>query len=560
MIVSHFDEGKAPERVSPLRAMLLTVAVIFGAEAGSMLLFAMLPRLAGAGEALLDASLLSLIAAPVLYLAWFRPLARESAARELASRALARRALTDALTGLPNRLGFQDAIRRAIQDARLTNEAFAIVVFDLRRFGDINGALGHERGDVVLKLLARRLDGGTGAHDFAARIGSDAFGVLLGGVNLARAREAADRLQELVDASLVIDGVAMDIESHAGYAVFPTDGDDAAGLVQMAEMALRNAKRNGERCAGHRDDDQVRTRRRLGLVAQLRAAIDHGQLSLVYQPKLDIESRAFVGVEALVRWTHPELGPVAPSEFVPLAEQTNLVKPLTSWVLEEAVRQMAAWKSAGLVVKVAVNLSARNIADESLPERVRGALQRWDIEPEHLSLEVTESAVMADPERAGDVLERLRDLGVKLSIDDFGTGYGSLVYLTTVPAGELKIDRRFASDVDTNAASAAIVSAVIGLAHRLGLKVVAEGVESQSALSELGRLGCDQVQGYLVSKPLPGTEIIAFATRHAFRVLGVPFKQDSVVLELAQSSPASRRARAPLRDSLRAIRVASTRP
>ncbi|HTQ05034.1 MAG TPA: bifunctional diguanylate cyclase/phosphodiesterase [Polyangiaceae bacterium] len=540
--------------------MLITVAVIFGVELGIMFLFEFVPHLAASSEALVDASLLSLSAVPVLYLAWFRPLTRETAAREKASHVLAERALTDALTGLPNRLGFQEGIRRAIHSASRVNEAFAIVVFDLRRFGDVNGALGQDRGDLVLKLLARRLDGNTGTRGFASRLGSDVFGVLLGGVNLARAREAAERLQELVDASFVVDGVSVEVESQAGFAVFPTHGDDAGRLVQFAEMALQQAKRRGERCGSYHDDDQARTRRRLELVARLRTAIEHGELSLVYQPKVDIESRAFVGVEALVRWSHPELGPVAPSEFVPLAEQTNLVKPLTSWVLEEAVRQMAAWKSTGLLVKVAVNLSARNVADESLPDRVRDVLRHWDVEPGQLTLEVTESAVMADPERAGDVLERLRDLGVKLSIDDFGTGYGSLVYLTTVPASELKIDRRFASNVDTSEASAAVVTAVVGLAHRLGLKVVAEGVESQSALAELGRLGCDQVQGYLVSKPLLGTEILAFATQHAFRMLGVPFKRDVLVLEATQSAPASKPSKAPLRESLRAIRVASAPP
>jgi len=560
MLNQNFEPGKSSSQTSPLKAMLVTLVAIFGAELTIMFAFAALPRLTGTPAALIDASGLALVTLPVLYFAWFRPLARETAALEKASLEVANRALTDALTGLPNRLAFQEGVRREIQSSCRVDEPFTIVVFDLKRFGEINGALGHERGDEVLKLLARRLDGNASTRGFAARVGSDVFGVLLGGVNLARAREAADRLHELVEASFVVEGVAMDIEAHAGFAVYPAHGDEAARLLERAEMALQHAKRHGDRCGGYHDENQTQTRRRLELVTLLKSALEKGQLSLVYQPKVDIESRAFVGVEALVRWTHPELGPIAPGEFVPLAEQTNLIKPLTAWVLEEAVRQIAAWKATGLIIRVAVNLSARNVSDEALPQRIRELLRRWDVEPSMLTLEVTESAVMADPERAGDVLEQLRDLGVQLSIDDFGTGYGSLVYLSTVPASELKVDRRFARDVDTNESSAAIVTAVLGLAHRLGLKVVAEGVERPEALAELARLGCDQVQGYLVSKPLPASEILTFATRHAFRVLGVPFKQDGVRLALTDSSPAPRSIRAPLRDSLRAIRALSAPP
>jgi EAL domain-containing protein (putative c-di-GMP-specific phosphodiesterase class I) len=291
------------------------------------------------------------------------------------------------------------------------------------------------------------------------------------------------------------------------------------------------------------------------MVGLLRKGIERGELSLVYQPKVSLDAGQFMGVEALARWNEPELGPVSPAEFVPLAEQTNLIRPLTLWVLEEAIRQIAAWKSAGLDVSVSVNLSARNLVDESLPERVEELLARWTVSPASLSFEVTESAMLADPDRAARVLERIRALGITLSIDDFGTGFSSLTYVRTMPASELKIDRSFVQNIESNEGDAAIVRAVIALAHSLGLKVVCEGVETAGALLRLRELGCDLAQGFHVSRPLTAPALVAFVRASLLQ----PFAPKQARLSVAPpSSRVPPFSRPPLRESLRAIRLGST--
>ena len=546
-----------PKAPSPLRAAAITVAAIFATEAAIMLLLARVPELPVVLEAVLDPLLLSVVTIPVVYVTWFRPLKSEIEQHARASQSLEAQALTDSLTELPNRLGFLELLRKELQHAARVQGAFTVVVLDLRRFGEVNGALGHDSGDQLLKLVGERLRSSASALGAVARLGSDQFGVLLAGVDLARAAASSEQLHQLVEMPLSLGEAPIEIEAHLGYAAFPQHGDAANLLLQRAELALQRAKKAGERGAAYREENESQARRRLEMVRWLRHAISAGELSLVYQPKIGLSAGQFTGAEALVRWTHPELGLIPPGEFVPLAEQTNLIRPLTLWVLEEAVRQIAAWKSGGLELTVSVNLSARNLSDETLPERVRELLGRWNVDASCLTVEVTESAVLAEPERAADVLERFRALGIAISIDDFGTGYSSLTYLRTMPASELKIDRSFVRDLEASDNDASIVRAVIGLAHSLGLKVVCEGVESEASLLRLRQLGCDFAQGYFISRPLSAPALLAFAADRATRAFAANFDPRAGEVRQPRLSLVPGISRPPLRESLRAIRIVS---
>lgn len=544
---------------SPFRAMAITAVVVFATELCITLLFALLPPLPELLAAVRDATALILSTSPVLYVVWFVPLRRQIEQLARTNLALAGRAHEDPLTQLPNRAAFIECVRRELQHAARVHGPLTVVVVDVRRFGEVNGALGHERGDVLLKHLAERLRSHAATLGPVARLGSDVFGIVLAGVDLARAGDAAERLHDLIEVPFVLGEAQIQVEGQIGFAAFPNHGDGAQTLLQRAELALQNAKKAGDRSGAYAVENEPQAQRRFQMLGKLRAAIDGGELSLVYQPKISLSAGQFAGVEALVRWTHPELGPISPAEFVPLAEQTNLIRPLTLWVLEEAVRQIAAWKSHGLEVPVAVNLSARNLTDASIPERIAELLKVWNVEPKLLTAEVTESAVLADPERAGIVLQRLRELGVALSIDDFGTGYGSLTYVATMPAAELKIDRSFVRELSSNEGSSAVVRAVIGLAHNLDLEVVCEGVEDEQTLLRLRELGCDFAQGYFVSRPLEARDLPNFVAQRTTHVFALPLRtadRRPQILSLVPrlSPPPS------LSQSLRAIRIASGSP
>jgi diguanylate cyclase len=306
----------------------------------------------------------------------------------------------------------------------------------------------------------------------------------------------------------------IELETTCGIAIFPEHAEQGILLLQRAELALTAAKERGDPFGIYRADNDNHTRRRLLMFGMLRAGLQRDELTLHYQPKIALADGQLVGAEALVRWRSPELGLVSPAEFIPLAEQTSLIKPLTAWVLREAFRQVAAWQEHGLQVHLAINLSARNLTDETLPSQVAALLEASGVSADLFTMEVTESAVMANAQRGMQVLARLRELGLRLSIDDFGTGYGSLTYLRTVPAAELKIDRSFVLDIENNASNAAIVGAVIDLAHGLGLTVVAEGVETLAALLLLRQLNCDMMQGYFLSHPLPALEFSRFVAAY----------------------------------------------
>jgi diguanylate cyclase len=541
-------------KTSPVSLWLGTAAAIFLAEAGILFLLDRLPSIAGPAAALAGAALLTSAGLPLLHFTWVRLLRRATARQADAMQALEQQARRDPLTRLPNRMSFEGNAGREIERARLQGASLALLVVDIRRFAQINRALGHEHGDQLLLQIADRLRQSLPEPELVTRLGSDVFGVLLREVNAECAVDAAERIHQIIDAPYAFEGHVVEIEAHCGLSLYPDHGERAGVLLQCAEIALHRAKEVGERHQIYRDDDPSQARRRLDLFSLLRGALQRGELSLRYQPKLDLANGRVTSAEALLRWHHPELGQVPASEFIGVAEQTSLIKPITAWVLEQAVRQVAAWAADGLHVRVAVNLSARSLTDEALPGQLASLLLKWRVNPASIVVEVTESAVLAEPDRAASVIERLCELGLELSIDDFGTGY-SLTYLRMLPARELKIDRSFSHDVDSNQENAVIVRAVIDLAHNFGLRVVAEGVETRPAVERLHALGCDMIQGYYVSKPLTAQDFVEF-----LRAQGVsPPPRRASLFPLASDSTrlvAPIRSVPPLlRESLRSLRA-----
>ncbi len=547
----------SPPFLSSKPRLVATGAALLGAALASALVLSLwLGR--AFGTAFGASLLLVLVPLPALFWLWQRPLQRELERRESQQSELERRGLHDSLTLLPNRVWLQQHLAEAVETARRNGEPLALIVLDLRRFQVVNGTLGHVTGDRLLEQVASRLQHELRGEDAAARLGADVFGILRHGVDPRTASQAAERLYQLMETPFLIDQTPIELEALCGVATFPALAEDGVQLLQRAEMAVHQAKRDGERFAIFKGEKDTDSRRRLLMFGMLRGALQRNELLLHYQPKLDLTTGAIVGAEALVRWDSPELGRVSPGEFIPLAEQTSLIKPLTAWVLEEALRQLVAWESAGIRTRVAVNLSARNLTDEKLPERIAELLELGHVKPERMMMEITESAVMQNPERAAVVLERLREIGVALSIDDFGTGYSSLTYLRTLPADELKIDRSFVREIDANEGNATIARSVINLAHSLGLKVVAEGVETEAELKRLITLGCDLAQGYLISRPLPASDLASFLSHHhrsptalALASLRIqPATTHSPIVAAPQSS-----VRPSLRESLKSIRA-----
>jgi len=554
---SPFESMPVPTSPSPQRLLVATAIAILGADVVGLVLLS-LPNHSSVLS--LGVNLvLFLLPLPVLYVLWYRPLARELAERVSIQRELERQGLQDALTLLPNRVWLQKHLSEAVEDARRNGISLALIVLDLRRFQVVNGTLGHATGDRLLQQVAARIASELQGADAAARLGADVFAILRHGVDPKNASLTAERLYQLMETPFYIDQTPIELEALCGVATFPALADDGVQLLQRAELALNQAKADGERFAIYRTEKDTDSRRHLLMFGMLRSALQRNELILHYQPKLDLRTGEVVGAEALVRWDSPEIGRVSPGEFIPLAEQTSLIKPLTAWVMEEALRQLVAWEKAGIHTYISVNLSARNLADEKLPDRLAELLAQGNVHPNRMMMEITESAVMANPERAAVVLERFREIGIDLSIDDFGTGYSSLTYLRTLPARELKIDRSFVHDIDTNEGNALITSAVIKLAHGLGLEVVAEGVETEAELRRLLTLGCDLAQGYLISRPVPASEFATFLDQHpkspfARRLAQLRIVPAAIADPIVTAPPASS-VRPSLKDSLRSIRA-----
>ena len=421
------------------------------------------------------------------------------------------RALHDDLTGLPNRALLTDRLTQALRIAHRQGTHAALILIDLDRFKEINDTLGHHYGDRLLYQVGPRLVEHLRRMDTVGRLGGDEFAVLLPSVrDLEGALEVATKLQSSLAQPFRVEGVRLDVEASVGVVISGEHGDDAVTLMQRADIAMYVAKRGKLGVATYDREVDSNTPERLAMLGDLRRALHDGELFLHFQPQLDVRTGRLCSAEALLRWQHPERGLIPPDEFIPLAENTGMIGPLTTEVLNLALARIRAWVDAGRPVPVAVNLSARNLLDERLDETVGRLLERHEVPADLLKLEVTETAIVTDPARAGEVLHRLAARGLSISIDDFGAGYTSIRQLRDLPVSELKVDRSFVTDMSTNADDAVIVRSVVELGHNLGLTVVAEGVETAEALVELTAFGCDLAQGYYFSRPLPAEEFDAW--------------------------------------------------
>ena len=430
---------------------------------------------------------------------------------ESANEELRRRAFIDPLTGLPNRMLFEDRLLHAMQrydrddDSRARREPckLAVLFVDLDGFKPINDMLGHAVGDEVLQEAARRLRTTTRDSDTVARIGGDEFVLLAEDVSdVADCASLANRVIQVLAQPLEIQGHQVTLSGSVGVALYPEHGDRLK-LVQNADAAMYTAKRaGGNTYALFESRMNEGLQDQLSLQQDLRHALERGELQLHYQPKIDARQGRLQGVEALLRWQHPTRGMVGPNVFIPIAERFGLINGLGNWVIEESCRQMRVWADEGLSMNVAINLSVHQLRTEELVPRIESALARYQVMPSQLLCEITESVAMEDIESTQRAFEALSRIGVYLSIDDFGTGYSSLSYLRQLPARQLKIDRSFVADIEVRPDARAIVSAVIQLAHQLGLRVVAEGVETEGQRDILLVLQCDELQGYLLARPM----------------------------------------------------------
>ena len=418
-------------------------------------------------------------------------------------------ALHDPLTALPNRILFGERIDQAIRHARRNGTLLAVALMDLDRFKEVNDSLGHPAGDQLLIEVSRRMRHAVRASDTVARLGGDEFGLLLPELQCEEDVEPViKRIRALLERPVEVQGLPLAIEASIGVAIFPHHGESAQVLIQRADVAMYDSKRDNTPFTSYDEDSHEYDVNRLTLVAELRRAIAERELVLHYQPKAALANGDVASVEALIRWQHPERGLLYPDAFIPLAQETSLIGPLTLYVIDEALRQGREWREEGLKLAVSVNLSTRSLLDIEFPSELKALLAQWRAAPDWLELEVTESSMLANPTRAKAILTELSQLGIRLSIDDFGTGYSSLSYLRQLPVDEIKIDRSFVMNMSEQADDAVIVRSTVDLGRNLGLDVVAEGVESLELWNRLRDLGCKIAQGYYLSRPLPSDQLL----------------------------------------------------
>lgn len=426
-------------------------------------------------------------------------------------------AFSDPLTSLPNRTLFNDRINQAINISDRQKTSFALFMMDLDRFKQVNDTLGHTVGDKLLQLVAERLQTALRKTDTVtrmrdetlARLGGDEFAAVLSLVgNVEYAGLAAKRILSEMQQPFLIESHSLNVGISIGIAIYPDNGKVADTLIRQADVAMYQAKKEQRGFAFYDSEQDRHSVFQLTMESELRAAMEQNSLQLYFQPKIDMANGNICSAEALLRWNHPERGFIPPDEFIPIAEQSGLIEPLTRWVLNKALEQCTQWHSSGFPLTVAVNLSARSLHNSNITEDVAQALANWKVPARYLFLELTESAVMADPLHAMEILTLLSNKGVLLSVDDFGTGYSSLAYLKKLPVDEIKIDKSFVMDMIVDSNDSAIVRSIIDLAHNMSLKVVAEGVESQEIMQHLSTLGCDIAQGYFFSRPLPPEEFM----------------------------------------------------
>jgi diguanylate cyclase (GGDEF)-like protein len=440
-----------------------------------------------------------------LYLSLFPILGKVSDRMRSQMNEIEHQALHDGLTGLPNRRLFRDRVEQALARARRGENEVAVLLIDLDRFKDVNDTLGHGAGDVVLQEVGARLRKVLRETDTLARLGGDEFGVVAPMERRGDAGKVVDRIAKALDKPVMLDTLTVDVGGTAGVAIFPDDGEDMDTLLKHADVAMYTAKETGAGHAYYAAEYDVNDTTKLSVTSELRKAIPK-DLEVHYQPQISLETGRVEGVEALVRWRHPKRGLLSPSDFVPVASHSGVIKQLTAAVLNQALEQSAAWRLDGLDLRVSVNLDMRSLVDTRFPGQVRELLAVWRVPADRLVLEITEDMVMADPVRATEVANELARIGIQLSIDDFGTGYSSFAQLERLPLSELKIDRSFVMGLEGER-RAAIVRSVVDLGRSLGLRVVAEGVETPTVVKTLVSYQCAYAQGYLFGRPAPGDEI-----------------------------------------------------
>jgi len=436
----------------------------------------------------------------------------------------------DTVTQLPNRALFEDRLAQAIVMAKSSGQTLAVLFISLDQFKKVNDTLGHGPGDILLREFAERLKSCIAQTDTVARFGNDEFALLRAQIEGADdVIETIGSLLQVLKFGFELDGQELFATASVGISLFPVDGEEGHTLLKNAGAALYKAKRSGgANYQFYTADIHDRASRRLSLETTLRRAIQNHEFLLHYQPKVSVDSLEITGVEALIRWHHPQLGLVSPAEFIPLAEDTGLIISIGEWVLKEACLQNKRWQTQGFApIRTAVNISARQLHDHGFADTVIRILKETNLAPQYLELELTESSIMQNAELAANVLSRLKSMGIYCSIDDFGTGYSSLASLKRLPINALKIDKSFVSEAPSEPDDAALVMAIVTLAHNLRLKVIAEGVETEEQLRLLHLLRCDEIQGFLFSKPLPADAFVSLLDSHSGRATALSIQSDS---------------------------------
>jgi diguanylate cyclase (GGDEF)-like protein/PAS domain S-box-containing protein len=428
--------------------------------------------------------------------------------------ALRHQAMHDGLTDLPNRMMLFDRLSAALEEARSEGRLIALLIMDLDRFKDVNDTFGHHFGDVLLKQVAFRLRNQLHSDDTVARLGGDEFAIVLtSAIDANAVAMTARRILNTLQQPFFVEGQVLEVGASIGIALYPKHGSDARTLMRRADVAMYATKQTSSGFTFHeRDDQDSRVPDQLSLVVEMRGGIEREEFELYYQPKRHLRSGLMTRAEVLIRWNHPTRGLLFPASFIPIAERTGLIKVMTDWILDHALQQCREWQDAGAPVHIAVNVSAKSLLEETLPSKVQSLLDKWNVDPRFLKIEITESSIMADPAHALAIMSMLQSMGVRLSVDDFGTGYSSLTHLRELPIDEIKIDKSFVLGMTTSDADAAIVRTVIDLAHNLGKQVCAEGVEDVETLRRLEGLGCDLAQGYFISRPVPAAALMTWLT------------------------------------------------
>ncbi len=476
----------------------------------------------------------------ILWLAgWLGLIMSTTISRKLQAqtRAIRHQSTHDNLTGLPNRLLLYDKLEKAIR--RFHEEdgpPLALIVMDLNHFKEVNDTLGHDIGDRLLCQIGERLQALLGDTDILARMGGDEFAILLACEDKSRVRQTIDRIIDALQKNFLIKGLLLETETSLGIACCPEHGEDARTLIRHADTAMYLAKRHNESFAFYDSNRDPHSLKRLTLMGDLRRAIETDELELCYQPKVEIAAQRIPCVEALLRWPHPIYGYIQPTVFIALAEQTGIIKPLTWWTLETGIAQCARWHQQGRPLTVAINLSPRMLHDLGLPDEIRALLDCHELDAGYLELEITESAIMQEPERAQLILQRLHDMGVKLSIDDFGTGYTSLAYLKNLPVDEIKIDMSFIQGMLGNRTDAMIVRSIIELAHNMGYQVVAEGISSEALFRRLAREGCELAQGSFISHAMSAADFDEWYRHSRWNGAAGTGSEPAVVLPLSRDN------------------------